>query len=155
MATHSSVLAWRTPGTGDPGGLPSMGSHRVGHDWSDLAVYIYIIFYLYIFFGCSGSSLLCVVFSFLTAVASLVVEHRLYLGSRTTEVAACGILSDQGSTPIPCTGGNHCAIRECCRVHSCRNASQTIHSPVDEHLGHFQFGAKVNGCQPFQMSDCC
>ena len=37
MATHSSVLAWRTPGTREPGGLPSMGSHRVGHDWSDLA----------------------------------------------------------------------------------------------------------------------
>ena len=37
MATHSSVLAWRTPGMGEPGGLPSMGSHRVGHDCSDLA----------------------------------------------------------------------------------------------------------------------
>ena len=37
MATHSSVLAWRIPGTGEPGGLPSMGSHRVGHDGSDLA----------------------------------------------------------------------------------------------------------------------
>ena len=37
MATHSSVLAWRIPGTGEPGGLPSLGSHRVGHDWSDLA----------------------------------------------------------------------------------------------------------------------
>ena len=36
MATHSSVLAWRIPGTGEPGGLPSTGSHRVGHDWSDL-----------------------------------------------------------------------------------------------------------------------
>ena len=35
MATHSSVLAWRIPGTGEPGGLPSMGSHRVEHDWSD------------------------------------------------------------------------------------------------------------------------
>ena len=32
MATHSSTLAWRIPGTGEPGGLPSMGSHRVGHD---------------------------------------------------------------------------------------------------------------------------
>ena len=32
MATHSSVLAWRIPGTGEPGGLPSIGSHRVGHD---------------------------------------------------------------------------------------------------------------------------
>ena len=37
MATHSSVLAWRIPGTGEPGGLPSMGSHRVGHNWSNLA----------------------------------------------------------------------------------------------------------------------
>ena len=37
MATHSSVLAWRIPGTGEPGGLPSMGLHRVGHDWSYLA----------------------------------------------------------------------------------------------------------------------
>ena len=37
MAAHSSVLAWRIPGTGEPGGLPSMGSHKVGHDWNDLA----------------------------------------------------------------------------------------------------------------------
>ena len=37
MAAHSTVLAWRIPGTGEPGGLPSMGSHRVGHDWSELA----------------------------------------------------------------------------------------------------------------------
>ena len=37
MATRSSVLAWRIPGTGEPGGLPSMGSHRGGHNWSDLA----------------------------------------------------------------------------------------------------------------------
>ena len=37
MATHSSVLAWRISGTGEPGGLPSLGLHRVGHDLSDLA----------------------------------------------------------------------------------------------------------------------
>ena len=37
MATHSSVLAWRIPGMGEPGGLPSMWSHRVEHDLSDLA----------------------------------------------------------------------------------------------------------------------
>ena len=37
MATHSRILAWRIPGTGEPGGLPSMGSHRVRHNWSDLA----------------------------------------------------------------------------------------------------------------------
>ena len=37
MAPHSSVLAWRVPETEEPSGLPSMGLHRVGHDWSDLA----------------------------------------------------------------------------------------------------------------------
>ena len=49
MATHSSVLAWRIPGTGEPGGLPSMGSHRVGHDWSGLA-------------AAAGSSIISIVF---------------------------------------------------------------------------------------------
>ena len=38
MVTHSSILAWRVPGTEEPSGLLFMGSHRVGHDWSDLAV---------------------------------------------------------------------------------------------------------------------
>ena len=42
MATHSSVLALRIPGMGEPGGLPSMGSHRVGHDWGDLAADIFL-----------------------------------------------------------------------------------------------------------------
>ena len=45
-ATHSSVLAWRIPGTGEPGGLPSMGSHRVRYDWSDLAAAAYIYTHL-------------------------------------------------------------------------------------------------------------
>ena len=51
MAAHSSVPAWRIPGTGEPGGLPSMGSHRVGHDSSDLAAAaaaIYFAIYLYL-----------------------------------------------------------------------------------------------------------
>ena len=37
METHFSVLAWKIPGMAGPGGLPSMGSHRIGYDWSDLA----------------------------------------------------------------------------------------------------------------------
>ena len=45
MATHSSGLAWRIPGTGEPGQLPSMG-RRVGHDWSDLAAVCYIKLFL-------------------------------------------------------------------------------------------------------------
>ena len=53
MATHSSVLAWRIPGTAGPGGQPSMRSHRVGHDWSDLAaaaaVHVWLL-YLNFFF---------------------------------------------------------------------------------------------------------
>ena len=47
MATHSSVLAWRIPGTGEPGGLPSMGSHRVVHDWSDLAVAVAVHMFIH------------------------------------------------------------------------------------------------------------
>ena len=47
MATHFNVLAWRIPGTGEPGGLPSIGSHRVGHDWSDLAVAVAVIMWYY------------------------------------------------------------------------------------------------------------
>ena len=42
MTTHSSVLAWRIPGTGEPGVLPSMGLHRVGDDWNDLAVWLFV-----------------------------------------------------------------------------------------------------------------
>ena len=52
MATYSNVLAWRIPGTGEPGGLPSMGLHRVGHDWSDLAaaalLQSYTLLYLFV-----------------------------------------------------------------------------------------------------------
>jgi len=52
MATHSSVHAWRIPGTGELGGLPTMRSHRVGYDWSDLAAaaaYFHFILYLILF----------------------------------------------------------------------------------------------------------
>ena len=47
MATHSGVLAWRIPGMGEPGGLLSMGSHRIGHNWSDLAAAAADIFKFY------------------------------------------------------------------------------------------------------------
>ena len=49
MATHSSVLAWRNPGMGEPGWLPSLGLHRVRHDWNDLAAYLYIYIFKYIY----------------------------------------------------------------------------------------------------------
>ena len=53
MATHSSVLAWRIPGMAEPGGLPSMGLHRVGHDWSDLAAAAAAAIKIYMPFGIS------------------------------------------------------------------------------------------------------
>ena len=55
MATHSSVLAWRIPGTAEPGGLPSMGSHRVGHNWSDLAAAADLEFIYFSFIHCETS----------------------------------------------------------------------------------------------------
>ena len=56
-ATHSSVLAWRIPGTGEPGGLLSVGSHRVRHDWSDLAAAAAAwMFLIYILVICSTYS---------------------------------------------------------------------------------------------------
>ena len=48
MATHSTVLAWRIPRRGEPGELPSMGSHRVGHDWGDLAAAKANLFWVFI-----------------------------------------------------------------------------------------------------------
>ena len=63
---HSSVLAWRIPGTGELGGLPSTGSHRVGHDWSDLAAaaaaaamkisFLFFFKSVYYFFGPPGNT---------------------------------------------------------------------------------------------------
>ena len=47
MATHSSVLAWKIPGTGKPGGLLSMGSNRIGHDWSNVAAVAAVLFSMY------------------------------------------------------------------------------------------------------------
>ena len=51
MATHSSVLAWRIPGMAEPGELPSLGSHRVGHDWSDLAAAAAVYFEISAYVG--------------------------------------------------------------------------------------------------------
>ena len=67
MATHSRVLAWRIPGTVEPGALPSMGSHRVGHEGSDLAAAV----------AAAAGLFFTVVHGLRIVVASLVVEYRL------------------------------------------------------------------------------
>ena len=66
MATHSNVLAWRIPWTEEPDGLPSMGSHRVGHDWSDLAAEVLTFFYLLPLPPSSKPAIAVVSFSHLT-----------------------------------------------------------------------------------------
>ena len=75
MATHSSVLAWRIPGTAEPGGLPSMGSHRVRHDWSDFAAAVSVCKCMYI----------CICFSHSVlsdSVTLWTVAHQAHLSMR-------------------------------------------------------------------------
>jgi len=99
MATHSSVLAWRIPGTGEPGELPSMGSHRVGHDWSDLAAAEWLTHtFLYLYFACAGSSLLRGLFSGWR-------EQRL-LSSCGAQASHCG--------GFACCGSQVCGLSSCC-----------------------------------------
>ena len=71
MATHSSVLAWKIPWTEEPGGLLSMGSHRVGHDWSDLAAAAAAIFL-------NSFLLLTLVFVSYFSIPSNVYLHSLF-----------------------------------------------------------------------------
>ena len=77
MATHSSVLAWRIPGTAEPGGLLSMESHRVGHNWSDTAacMYVSITCSLYVLFV---TKIKCIRL-FITIWSLLFLPHHLML----------------------------------------------------------------------------
>ena len=78
MATHSSVLAWRIPGTREPGGLPSLGSHRVGHDWGDLA---------------AAAAAVCVCVCVCVCVHMLSCFHRVWLFAILWTVALQASLS--------------------------------------------------------------
>ena len=85
MAPHSSTLAWRIPGMGEPGGLPSMGSPRVGHDWSDLAAAAAALIDMYLLsfswlFSCSFCSSLFLCFS-LAHFSYNLMTFALYLYS--------------------------------------------------------------------------
>ena len=72
MATHSNILAWRIPGMAEPGGPPSIGSHRVGHDWSNLAAAAAVLYISYISIESEEKhvSVTCIL-SFLTPILNL------------------------------------------------------------------------------------
>ena len=86
MATHSSVLAWRIPGTEEPGGLPSMGLHRVRHDWSDLAAAADDIWC-----GASFHVLICRLYSFFSVV-SIQVFSPYFNGCSSCEFSYSWVL---------------------------------------------------------------
>ena len=122
MATHSSVLAWRIPGTGEPGGLLFMGSHRVRHDWSDLAlaelskhsIYWFIWLHQVLLTACGIFVASCRMFRY-WASGSLVMTRRLSTcGAWAPEIldfsswstnglscsAACGTIPWPGIEPV-------------------------------------------------------
>ena len=81
MATHSSVLAWRIPGMAEPGGLPSVGSHRVGHDRSDLAAAAGALVSMYQNFRCLEGKQRLVVNHIVCASSTDIVCHPFQSGS--------------------------------------------------------------------------
>ena len=110
MATHSSVLAWRIPGTREPGGLPSMGLHRVRHDWSDLAVAV------------GRATLLCVRFSSVQFSLS-VVSYPLWPHGLQHARPLC-------PSPTPGVYSNSCPLSRRCHP--------TISSSVVPFSSHLQ-----------------
>ena len=78
MATHSSVLAWRIPGTGEPGGLPSLGSHRVGHDLHVLAAAAAAIFHC--------MDMLHVVYIFISSRAFWLFSHLAVMSNDAMDI---------------------------------------------------------------------
>ena len=135
MATHSSVLAWRIPGTGEPGGLPSMGSHRVGHDWHDLAAVaaaatsfdtLYLFFVSLLLYRNGEFSLpnICC----LAVADSLILSHR---SNRTENVAhfwAYPLKCEFKQPPlITCTSGlGNCSFLSGILLSLCPDKMQAI-----------------------------
>ena len=136
MATHSSVLAWRTPGTGEPGGLPSVGLHRVRHNWSDLAAYHFSRLHRYalIFF----SDLLCMIVS--RSIHTTTNNRILFRQSVSSDAQSCLILCD----PMDCSTPNfpvHHQLLELAQthVHWVSDANHpTISSSVVPFSSHLQ-----------------
>ena len=93
---NGSVLAWRIPGTGEPGGLPSLGLHRVGHDWSDLAAYAVNIIALNICLLCKlikGSIKSCIwLHSFLASGSFQMSQFLTSRGQRIGVSASASVL---------------------------------------------------------------
>ena len=112
MATHFSVLAWRIPGTGEPGGLLSMGLHRVGHDWRDLAAAAAVgtlgttALWLKCYCSCIVSTIpLTLNYYFRSSLINL-ANSKLTLSLRTLRQCALYLLFCRILFPTVCTSSN-------------------------------------------------
>ena len=121
-------LAWRIPGTGEPGGLLSLGSHRVRHDWSALAAAYMNYRNFWYDFHCYSFT-----FSRMSYVTPYVTFWVWLLSLRTMRLIHV----------VECSCGSFFWLL--CSIYPFMNVTKLlIHSPVDEHLGCFQFGADRN-----------
>ena len=118
MATHSSILAWRIPGTEEPSGLPSVGSHRVRHDWSDLEVEEFL-------------TKLKMHLMYNVAVIPRVYQERWNI-STGRSVCRCQQLQSQ----LPETGTVHMSTENGILLGSRREQTPDMHSIMDEFQKH-------------------
>ena len=101
MATHSSVLAWRIPGTGEPGGLPSMGSHRVKHDWSDSSSSSFLISYTSVR-SIPFLSLIVLIFAHNVPLVFLIFLTRSSLSHSIVSLYFFALITEEGFLISPC-----------------------------------------------------
>ena len=101
MATHSSVLAWRILGTGEPGGLPSMGSHRVEHDWSDSRSSNFLISYTSVR-SIPFLSLIVLIFAHNVPLVFLIFLTRSSLSHSIVSLYFFALITEEGFLISPC-----------------------------------------------------
>ena len=144
MATHSCVLAWRIPGTGEPGGLPLMGSHRVVYNWSDLAAAAFFIVQLSHPYMNTGKTITLTRWNFVGKVMSLLFNKLSRLVIAFLPRSKCLLIAWLQSPPAVIweppkiiSHGSHCFTIHLpwCNGARCHdlhflNVAQLFHSPL-------------------------